>query len=65
MRKLLILGRCGDKDRDLLIETVGTPNHIKSDISIINILALLTPLDICYYTAHIIFLLVLLKLNEI
>lgn len=52
-----------DKDRSLFLETIGTPNHIKSNICIVNILTILTSPDICYNSAHFDFL--LLKLNKI
>ena len=52
----LVSIRYGDKDRNLFMETVRTPNHIQPDIGIVNILTLFTSLDICYNSAHCNFL---------
>ena len=60
--RLAIIGYW-DKDKSLFLETIRTPNHNQSNISIVNILTILTSPDICYNSAHFDFL--LLKLNKI
>jgi hypothetical protein len=45
----------------LLLKAIRTTEHIQSDIGIINIFTLPTPLDICYDTTHFCFLLKILQ----